>query len=56
MARSARINFGTPDGELIVTADDAGIVQSVYDPETDTEYIGGGGIGIDFECTAEASE
>lgn len=40
MARSARINFGTPDGELIVTADDAGIVQSVYDPETNTEYVG----------------
>lgn len=50
--KSARINFGTPDGELIVTADDAGIVQSVYDPETDTEYVGGGS-EFAWECSAE---
>lgn len=52
MARSARINFGTPDGELIVTADDDGIVYSVYDPETDTEYVGGGSELV-WESSAE---
>jgi hypothetical protein len=41
--KGARINFGVPNSEYVLLADDDGVAVSLKNQDTDTEYIGGGG-------------
>ena len=41
--KGARINFGVPNSEYVLLADDDGAAVSLKNQDTDTEYIGGGG-------------
>ena len=45
--KGARINFGVPNSEYVLLADDTGAAVSLKNQDTDAEYIGGGG-GIFF--------
>ena len=57
MARSARINFGFPDSEIIVECDESGAITSARNVDTDTEYVASGdGIKLSFDCYVEVSE
>ena len=43
--KGARINFGVPNSEYVLLADDDGVAVSLKNQDTDTEYVGGGGRG-----------
>lgn len=43
--KGARINFGVPNSEYVLLADDDGVAVSLKNQDTNTEYIGGGSGG-----------
>lgn len=45
--KSARINFGIPGSEYILKVDHSGAATSLVNQDTGTEYVGGGGGGIE---------
>lgn len=46
--KGAKINFGVPNSEYVLLADDNGVAVSLKNQDTDTEYIGGGGGSSDY--------
>lgn len=46
--KGARINFGVPNSEYVLLANDNGEAVSLKNQDTDTEYIGGGAGGGSF--------
>ena len=51
--KSARINFGVPNSEYVLLADDNGEAVSLKNQDLNTEYIGGGGVFATVSTTPQ---